>query len=69
MLEFLLVFMLQFYIERAAEVRDIKRNNCTSCRLENKNIVFINLKKQFIKFDSWMELAAHENSVSWKTSS
>ncbi len=52
MLQFLFVFVLQFYIERAAEVGDIKRNNCTSCRLENKNIVFINLKKLFIKFDS-----------------
>jgi hypothetical protein len=34
MLQFLLVFLLQFYIERAAEVGDIKSNNCTSCRLE-----------------------------------
>jgi hypothetical protein len=59
MLQFLFVFMLQSYIERAAEVGDIKRNNCTSCRLENKNIAFINLKKLFIKFDSWMEFAAH----------
>jgi len=36
MLQFLLVFLLKFYIERAAEVGDIKSNNCTSCRLERR---------------------------------
>jgi hypothetical protein len=36
MLQFLLVFLLQFYIEGAAEVGDIKSNNCTSCRLERR---------------------------------